>query len=183
MAHVLDYYETLLDALEDEAVRIADSVFVDRGRRQLEEIYALARPVHAATVATQPLVRGFEELAQDGEHRRLDVALAAPLRSEIAYVLGRLERVDALLSSAQQLYFNLAQDDANRLTEEQGDVTRKMSGYALLVAIPTIVFSLYGTNFNHVPLLSKSWGYGVMLGVTTVLCLVAWWRLSKAGWI
>ena len=105
------------------------------------------------------------------------------MRSELAFLTRRLERIDALLSSAQQSYFSLTQGDANRLIEQQAAVTRKLSGYALLIAIPTIVFSLYGTNFHHVPLIGKSWGYWVMLGVTVVVCLFAWWRLRKAGWI
>jgi hypothetical protein len=76
---------------------------------------------------------------------RAHVVLAQALRSQAIHLGARLERIDALLSSAQQTYFNLAQDEANALMERQGDVTRKMSGYALLIAIPTIAFSLYGT--------------------------------------
>jgi magnesium transporter len=182
LSRVLDYYEEVLDVLEDQAVAIVDELFVERSGEQLREISHLARPVHAATVATQPLVHGFEHLA-GGAAADLVRAFSAPLRSELAYVAGRLARLDALLDSAQQTYFNLAQDEANRLTSAQSDITRKMSGYALLIAIPTIVFSLYGTNFNHVPLIGESWGYGVMLGFTLVLCLIAWRKLRTAGWL
>jgi magnesium transporter len=179
VSQVLDVYERLLDQLEDDASEIAGSLFGDRDANQLERIYSLSRPVHTAAVGIQPLARGFEDLAR-GE---LGVTLADALRSETIHLNARLERLDALLSSAQQTYFNLAQDEANALMERQGDVTRKMSGYALLIAIPTIAFSLYGTNFDHVPLIGVTWGYYVMLGVTAVLCALAWWRLRVAGWI
>jgi magnesium transporter len=182
MAQVLDWYGELLDGVEDEAIRIANAVFVRRGSDQLKRISALSRPVHAAAVAVQPLLYASDELAPSAGVG-VEVSLAKQLRSELAYLTRRLERIDALLSSAQQSYFSLTQGDANRLFEQQAAVTRKLSGYALLIAIPTIVFSLYGTNFHHVPLIGKSWGYWVMLGVTVVLCLVAWWRLRKAGWI
>ncbi len=182
VSHVLEWYEEQLDELEDEALRVADEVFVSRRADQLKWISVLTRPVHAAAAGVQPLLRGLDELGW-GSGLRVDVSLTKRLQSEILHLSGRLQRIDALLSSAQQSYFNLAQDDANALMERQADVTRKMSGYALLVAIPTIIFSLYGTNFHHVPLLSKSWGYGVMLGITVVLCLFAWWRLRKSGWI
>jgi magnesium transporter len=182
VAEMLDWYEELLDEIEDEVIRIANEVFVRRGSDQLETIYALSRPVHAAAVAVQPLLYGWDELVPSPAVD-VEVSLAKQLRSEIAYLTRRLERIDALLASAQQSYFSLTQGDANRLIEQQGDVTRKLSGYALLIAIPTIVFSLYGTNFHHVPLIGKSWGYWVMLVVTLVLCLFAWWRLRKAGWI
>jgi magnesium transporter len=179
---ILDWYERLLDLLEDESVRLADELFTNRREEELRRIYALSRPVHATAVAMEPLVSGFDELAHEAD-AALAVSLARPLRSEILYLRRRLERLEALLSSTQQSCFNLAQDEANRLMERQGDVTRQMSGYALLIAIPTIVFALYGTNFNHIPLLGKSWGYGVMLALTGILCLIAWWRLRRASWI
>jgi len=182
IAQMLDWYDELLDEIEDEAIRIANGVFVRRGSDQLKRIYALSRPVHAAAVAVQPLLYAWDELAPSSGVE-VEVSLAKQLRSELAFLARRLERIDALLSSAQQSYFSLTQGDANRLIEQQAGVTRKLSGYALLIAIPTIVFSLYGTNFHHVPLIGKSWGYWVMLGVTVVLCLFAWWRLRKAGWI
>jgi magnesium transporter len=182
IAQVLDWYEQLLDDVEEEAIRIANAVFVRRGSDQLKRIYALSHPVHAATVAVQPLLYAWDELAPSAGVD-VEVSLAKQLRSELAYLTRRLERIDALLSSAQQSYFSLTQGDANRLFEQQAAVTRKLSGYALLIAIPTILFSLYGTNFHHVPLIGKSWGYWVMLGVTVVLCLFAWRRLRKAGWL
>lgn len=182
LSEVLDAYEKVLDALEDDVVQIVDDLFSDRQGVQLQRISQLARPVHAATVATQPLTHGLQHLAENSD-LELGGRFIGPLRSEVTYVAGRLARIDALLDSAQQTYFNLAQDEANRLASSQGDVTRKMSGYALLIAIPTIVFSLYGTNFEHVPLLGENWGYGVMLLVTAAGCLYAWRKLRTAGWL
>jgi magnesium transporter len=182
LSRVLDHYERVLDALEDQTMAVVDALFGDRRGEQLQQISRLARPVHAAMVATQPLAHGFGHLDGDTD-LGLGGTFLAPLRSEVTYIAGRLERIDALLDTAQQTYFNLAQDEANRLMSGQGDITRKMSGYALLIAIPTIVFSLYGTNFNHVPLIGESWGYGLMLAFTAVLCLVAWRKLRTAEWL
>src|SRR5262249_10680447 len=116
IARVLDWYEELLEEMEDEAVRIAEEVFVSRGGDQLKRSHALSRPVHAAAVAVQPLQHGLDELAPSAGH-----SLTKQLRSKIVYLTGRLGRLDALLSSAQQSYFSLAQDDANRLIETAGE--------------------------------------------------------------
>jgi magnesium transporter len=180
---VLDHYERILDTLEDETVSIMDGLFTERRGEQLQRISRISRPVHAASVATQPLAHGFGYQAGDPADFGLGGGFGVPLRSEVVYIAGRLQRIDALLDTAQQTYFNLAQDEANRLMSGQADITRKMSGYALLIAIPTIVFSLYGTNFNHIPLIGESWGYGVMLAVTLIGCLVAWRKLRTAGWL
>jgi magnesium transporter len=67
--------------------------------------------------------------------------------------------------------------------EEQGDISRRLSGYALLIAIPAILFSLYGPNCQHIPLIDRSWGYAAMLGLTIALFGCTWWRLRRAGWI
>lgn len=186
VSHVLDCYEDLLEELEDDAAGISESLFVARpgggGGGQLERIYALSGPVHAAAVGIQPLAHGFADLL-DATDSDFDVSHAASLSSEVSHLRARLERIDAVLDSAQQTYFNLTQDEANRLMERQGDVTRRMSGYALLIAIPTIAFSLYGTNFEHIPLIGEDWGYYVMLAVTGLTCLITWWRLRVARWI
>jgi magnesium transporter len=182
VSKILDWYEDVLDRLEDESVSIANALFGDNRGGQLRRMYALAGPVHAASVAMQPLVREFDEFLQSGD-REFDVPLAKQLRSDVQYLMGRLQRVDAVLATAQQSYFNLGQDEANRLMVRQGEVTRKLSGYALLFAIPTIVFGLYGTNFDHIPLLGESWGYAVALGASAFLCFATWWRLRRAGWI
>jgi hypothetical protein len=135
-----------------------------------------------AAAGIQPLGHALQELT-DRPREGLEVTLAAALRSEVLHLAARLQRIDALLSSAQQTYFNLAQDHANTLMERQGDVTRRMSGYALLVAIPAIAFGLYGTNFDHIPLIGESWGYAVMLGLTCLVCGLVWWRLRAADWL
>jgi hypothetical protein len=119
------------------------------------------------------LAQGFSESAS------VPAALAATKRGDgVAWIGG--EDVSPV---ELEDYFNLSQDEANRLMSAQSDITRKMSGYALLIAIPTIVFSLYGTNFTHVPLIGENWGYGVMLALTVVLCLVAWRKLRAADWL
>jgi magnesium transporter len=63
-------------------------------------------------------------------------------------------------------------------------VAQRISAYALLFAIPNALFALYGTNFEHLPrILTREYGYAVLLGITAVLMVVVAWRLRRNGWL
>lgn len=52
-----------------------------------------------------------------------------------------------------------------------------------ILAIPTVVFSMYGMNFQFMPELGQPLGYPLVLGLTTLLCLLIYRRLVRAHWI
>ncbi|MGO4755963.1 CorA family divalent cation transporter, partial [Streptomyces sp. 2MCAF27] len=46
----------------------------------------------------------------------------------------------------------------------QNDDMRKISAWAAMAAVPTLIAGVYGMNFDHMPELSWTWGYpGVLL--------------------
>jgi len=52
-----------------------------------------------------------------------------------------------------------------------------------ILAIPTVVFSLYGTNFQNIPELASDYGYPIMLGAVAVACIWLYRRLKHFGWL
>lgn len=51
------------------------------------------------------------------------------------------------------------------------------------MAIPTVIFSLYGMNFADMPELKFPWAYHATLGVTAVGCIFLYQKLKKSGWL
>jgi magnesium transporter len=58
-----------------------------------------------------------------------------------------------------------------------------MAGWGAILAIPTVVFSLYGMNFKDMPELGLHYGYPVILAVVAVVCLWVYRRLKHFGWL
>ena len=64
-----------------------------------------------------------------------------------------------------------------------GEVTRRLAGWAAILAVPTAVAGIYGMNFEHMPELTWRYGYFLVLGVIAMTCAVLFVRFRRAGWI
>lgn len=88
------------------------------------------------------------------------------------------------ISSLTSTMLGLTAQRTNELSARQATVAQRISAYALLFAIPNALFALYGTNFEHLPtILTRQYGYPVLLGITAVLMAVTAWRLRRNGWL
>jgi len=69
------------------------------------------------------------------------------------------------------------------VTIRQNDVVKRLAGWGAILAVPTMVFSLYGMNFKVMPELEWRWSYPtVMLGILVVSVLLHR-RLKRLGWL
>jgi Mg2+ and Co2+ transporter CorA len=50
-------------------------------------------------------------------------------------------------------------------------------------AIETVIFSLYGMNFEWMPELKWKGGYPMAVAVTMLGCFLVYRRLRRAGWV
>ena len=69
------------------------------------------------------------------------------------------------------------------VTVRQNEIVKRLAGWGAILAVPTVVFSLYGMNFRHMPELDWALGYPLLLVVTGVVCVGFHRRLKKAGWL
>ena len=60
--------------------------------------------------------------------------------------------------------------------QRQNDVSRRLTAGAAILAIPTMVFGLYGMNFEVMPELHWRYGYAGVMAVTAVICVAMFSR-------
>ena len=60
---------------------------------------------------------------------------------------------------------------------------RKLTAGAALFAIPTAIAGIYGMNFEHMPELTWTFGYPLILGLIGGLCGYVYLRFKKSGWL
>ena len=53
----------------------------------------------------------------------------------------------------------------------QNEVVKQLAGWGAILAVPTVIFSLYGLNFEGMPELKTASGYPVTLFVTVAGCV------------
>jgi magnesium transporter len=91
-------------------------------------------------------------------------------------LLRTLDVVREMLTTAVQV--NLA-----LVTVGQNEVVKRLAGWGAILAIPTVVFSLYGMNFEFMPELKFHYAYPAVVGFTAVACTTLWRKLHRAGWL
>ena len=69
------------------------------------------------------------------------------------------------------------------VTIRQGEVVKRLAGWAALLAAPTLIASWYGMNFEHMPELHGRNSYMILIGITILVCLVLFGFLRRAKWL
>jgi magnesium transporter len=65
----------------------------------------------------------------------------------------------------------------------QNDVVKSLASWGAILALPTMVFSMYGMNFQFMPELGWSFGYPLALAATAAGCVFLYRRFRRAGWL
>jgi magnesium transporter len=174
---VIDEGERVVDLLGDQGERIEQSVF-DGNLDQSEAIYQHRRRVDRLIRSFHPLLpildtlergepvetpHGLRPFLRDvGDHARR-------LTEELAQLSSRL---DGLLNA------NLA-----RVTMRQNVIMQKVSAWAAIAAVPTIITGIYGMNFRHFPELGWPFGYPLAIVIMVVAVVVLRWHFRRIGWL
>jgi magnesium transporter len=91
-------------------------------------------------------------------------------------VIGRAARVRNLLSNALDANLTI-------VSVRQNEDMRKISAWAAIAAVPTMVAGIYGMNFEHMPELTWTAGYPLVLGVMALACGLLYRSFRNSGWL
>jgi magnesium transporter len=169
---VVDGYEPVID-LE----RLEQTVF-EEGRDQGQAIYVHRQQAARMARVVHPMLGLFDRLDQ-GQQPELAERLRPLFRDVGDHVQRLFEEVD-LLSHALD---GLQNANVSGVTVRQNTVLQKVSGWAAIVAVPTVITGIYGMNFEHMPELGWRFGYPLALVGMLVVVVVLYWRFKRAGWM
>ena len=65
----------------------------------------------------------------------------------------------------------------------QNKVVKIFSVAAVAMLPPTLIASIYGMNFEHMPELTQTWGYPMSLALMVVSVVVPFWYFRRKGWL
>jgi magnesium transporter len=181
-----DRYDRTMDDIEDTLQQLNDRLFPKPDDSVIQDTYRASQRVMRAGRAVRPLAHGLSEAAADDRFTRDATFHQAILRLRtVAEDLAeRVTWAEQTVASLVDTVLGLTSQRTNELATRQSMVAQRISAYALLFAIPNAVFALYGVNFEHLPaILTRPYGYPVLLVLTAVLVALAAWRLRRTGWL
>ncbi len=182
---VVDEYAPVVLGLENDIDEIEDQLF--QGDPAVSRrIYDLSREVIEFQRATHSLVVILSSLETGFDKYNVDLELRRNLRDVLDHVIHIVERVDAfrsLLNNALTVHTTLVSqrqnDEMRSLTEAslaQNEEVKRISAWAAILFAPTLIGTIYGMNFTHMPELHWYYGYpaavALMFGLSVTLYLV-----------
>jgi magnesium transporter len=69
------------------------------------------------------------------------------------------------------------------INNEQNTIIKIFSVLAVALMPPTLVGTIYGMNFKHMPELEWVWGYPYALILMVVSAVLPWWFFKRKGWL
>jgi magnesium transporter len=189
---VVDGYAPVVAGLENDIDEIEVEVF--RGDPQVSRrIYELSQEVVDFQRAAQPLTGILAAITAGFEKYGVDEELRSYLRDVADHVTAVTERVEGfrlqlrdILTVNATLVAQRQNEEIRELTEAsiaQGEEVKKISAWAAILFAPTLVGTVYGMNFDHMPELHWQLGYPVALVLMGLVSAVLYVVFKRRDWI
>ncbi|WP_033817563.1 magnesium/cobalt transporter CorA [Kitasatospora sp. MBT63] len=176
---VVDSYLDLATELQGDLDELEADVFAPgRARGVAERIYGFKREAMRFRRATLPLQEPAARLV--GEGMRF---VPEKLRPYLRDVADHLNRVNELVEGLDRLLSDILNANLAQVSVQQNDDMRKISAWAALAAVPTLIAGIYGMNFDHMPELRQVWGYPAVLALMGGVCVWLHRAFKRAGWL
>jgi magnesium transporter len=175
---VVDDYSPALAGLGEDIEEVENEVFSDARTNPAERIYKLKREVLDFNRAAAPLVEPVDRLAR-GHYDQVH----PEVRAYFGDVNDHLIRVHEQLESYRDLLTSVLEANLAQVTVRQNQDVRTISAIVAIVAVPTMIAGIYGMNFEHMPELSWTFGYPLVLGVMVCICFALYRWFKKVGWL
>jgi magnesium transporter len=189
---VVDDYLPVVDGLEHDIEEIEAEVF--RGDPNVSQrIYELSREVVEFQRAARPLAAVLARLSAGFDKYAIDEELQRLLRDVQDHLVQVVERLDGFRQLLQAVLVANATVVAQQQNEEmkhlskvsvaQNEEVKKISAWAAILFAPTLIGTIYGMNFDHMPELHWRMGYPFAVALMAAVCLTLYAVFKRRDWL
>ena len=176
---IVDHFQPCMDTLQFRFRQLEKGLFEpDPQAGNLEQFYNLKSELLALHAAAGPVTDICTQLLRfhgDIVPRETRIYYRDIL-DHVARVTEAADRVHAMIDAAMQVA--LAQ-----VTIRQNEVVKRLAGWGAVLAVPTMVFSWYGMNFDVMPELHYRWSYPAVMSGIAIAGVLLHRRLKRQGWL
>jgi magnesium transporter len=182
----VDHYLDVATELQTDLEGLEAEVFSPDGggsRNTASRIYDFKRQVLEFRRATGPLAPPMSRLAGTAS-----TGVAVPFVDDRARPFFRdvndhLTRVNESVENLDRLVSDILSAHLAQMSVRQNDDMRKISAWAAMAAIPTMLAGIYGMNFEHMPELRWVWSYPALLVLMAALEVMVFRLFKRRGWL
>lgn len=169
---IVDEFKATLPALEQDIV----SESFDRAT--VIRLYDLKRELTYMQVNVAPMQDVLSQLV-----RSSSPLIPEEPRLYLRDVLDHCVRINQTIEVLRDMLGTALAVNQALVTQAQGEVVKKLAGWAALLAAPTLITSWYGMNFDAMPELGQRYAYPVLVLLVGTVCLGLYRRFRRIGWL
>ncbi len=179
MDFIVDHYLPVAEGLGQRLERLESDIFDKDFRSEtFAQLYDLKRDLLLLQSATMPWLDICSELMRFHTH-----IIPEDTRFYFRDVHDHAQRIRQAVDGMREMLNDAMQVHLTMATVRQNEVVKRLAGWGAILAVPTMVFSLYGMNFKHMPELDWRYAYPATLLIVIVGCIWLHRRLKSIGWL
>jgi magnesium transporter len=182
---IVDDYLDVVEQLEEGADELESQVFrsdpeprtPEAGPELQLEILRLRRDAVQLRRHAVPMRQLVDRLADDSE------LVTAPLVPYLRDITDHLLRAIELTDGVREILTTVVDIRMAQSAHQLNEVMKKLTAWAAIILVPTLVAGIYGMNFRHMPELRWVVGYPLALGLMAASSVWLYLGFRKRGWL
>ena len=176
---VVDNYLPIVDEFKRTLVALEKDIVVETfNRRLVTRLYDLKRELTYMRVTVTPMQDVLSQLVRTG-----NTIIPEEVRLYLRDVLDHSVRINETIDAMRDMLGTALGVNQALVTLAQGEVVKRLAGWAALLAAPTLIASWYGMNFDAMPELHGRYSYAVLIGVVAAVVAGLYAYLKKIRWL
>jgi magnesium transporter len=177
MDFVVDHYFPVVDALEDELDALEEEILNETmTRATTRRIYLLRRELLEVKRAVSPLVDICNRLM------RSDIeVIPEDTRPYFRDIYDHAVRINEIVDALRELLTTALEASLSMMSLSQNESMKRLTAWAAIIAVPTMVAGIYGMNFEFMPELHWRLGYPVVVVSTLAVCTFLYRHFKRTG--
>jgi magnesium transporter len=179
---IVDDYESIADELENEVEEMEERLLADPRSESATRLYIVKQRVARFRRYVLPVSRMLATVVEQGSLgsnvRLVDEHFGTYFRD----VLDHSLRVADQIRSVEELANALVDLVRVEASNSQNEVTKRLTGWAAIIAVPTYIASVYGMNYRLVPE-HETFGFFFALGLMATTAVFLFVYFKRKSWI
>lgn len=176
---IVDNYQLIAAEFERELDALEHDVFAESYKRStIRRLYELRKELTQMRMAVAPMQDILSQLMRSPAFN-----LPAAVKPYFRDVLDHTARVSDTIDTLREMVAAAMNVNLSLVTVAQGEIVKKLAGWAGLLAAPTLIASWYGMNFEHMPELPGKYSYWILIGIVATVCVGLYAYLRKIDWL
>ena len=185
---IIDREADRVERIQGEVDKLSQTIFGTRGGERRARAASTSTSGRSAARASSPrdrarclltLDRLLTFLAHAMSERGDEKALRARVKTAGRDVQSLADHIGYL---STKITF-LLDATLGMINNEQNTIIKIFSVLAVALMPPTLVGTIYGMNFKHIPELEWLWGYPLALLLMVLSALLPWLYFKRKGWL